>query len=501
MSLTIQSLVEDPMLRTRIIAGHAGAERLVTWAHTCELGDPWNWLGSGDLLMTAGYGLPPGADAQAELIRNLARADIAGLAVAEGLVAPEVTAEAMAVADELAFPVLTTARNVPFVSVARFVADSNNSRSSMRLTQVLRLYDVLRRANLRRTASSTLLDELAGAIRGELHVIDTVRGRELLPTRHRLRDELRSEALARIDEHKGQLPAFSRVGSGQVPALVLPVGRDVAAALVVCARGADEQPDPVLAQHAAMIVEMEVERCEAQASREREQRATLARRLLEGSLAPEAASAQLSSLGLGGGPWRISAWECADAANGEDLARALAVLDMRSAYAAAEETHMVLLREQEFAEPLQDVIPAPPAVVGVSRPVSSPSRFPDAFREARWALEGARETQNRFAVYGAHGSSFMPRTVAEGEAVVARLLGPLLEYDDRNDTDLLHSLSVFFEANRSWQEGAKRLGVHKQTLAYRMKKIEALTSMDLHDFASQAELFYALRTWKLLQTS
>jgi len=92
----------------------------------------------------------------------------------------------------------------------------------------------------------------------------------------------------------------------------------------------------------------------------------------------------------------------------------------------------------------------------------------------------------------------MPSTVAEGQFAVQRLLGALIAYDDEHDSELIRSLEVYFEANRSWQEGARRLGIHKQTLVYRLHKVEELTGTDLRDFGVQAELYLALRTLRLL---
>jgi purine catabolism regulator len=58
---------------------------------------------------------------------------------------------------------------------------------------------------------------------------------------------------------------------------------------------------------------------------------------------------------------------------------------------------------------------------------------------------------------------------------------------------------VYFDANRSWQEGANRLGIHKQTLVYRIRRIEELTGRKLGDIKDQTEMYLALRTWQLLR--
>ena len=52
---------------------------------------------------------------------------------------------------------------------------------------------------------------------------------------------------------------------------------------------------------------------------------------------------------------------------------------------------------------------------------------------------------------------------------------------------------MFLQENRSWQRAADRLHVHKQTLVYRIKRIETLTGRSLSDTADVAELWLALQ--------
>jgi purine catabolism regulator len=74
-----------------------------------------------------------------------------------------------------------------------------------------------------------------------------------------------------------------------------------------------------------------------------------------------------------------------------------------------------------------------------------------------------------------------------------RILGPLIAYDGEHATELVHSLGVFLEHNRSWQRSAEELHVHKQTLVYRMHRVEELTGRDLRDTADVVQFWLALR--------
>ncbi|MHB1570831.1 MAG: PucR family transcriptional regulator ligand-binding domain-containing protein, partial [Solirubrobacteraceae bacterium] len=54
MGITVGELIDIPHLRTRLHAGVSGRDNPITWAHSCEVPNPWNWLEAGDLLMTNG---------------------------------------------------------------------------------------------------------------------------------------------------------------------------------------------------------------------------------------------------------------------------------------------------------------------------------------------------------------------------------------------------------------------------------------------------------------
>ena len=116
------------------------------------------------------------------------------------------TPEAIAAADDLALPVLETAYAVPFVTVARTVADSNSQDASGKLVQILRVYDVLRRSSQAGASTETLLEQLGRACAANLHVVDVARGADLLPRREQLRPTTR-QALGRAAGGASRVPS------------------------------------------------------------------------------------------------------------------------------------------------------------------------------------------------------------------------------------------------------------------------------------------------------
>ena len=81
----------------------------------------------------------------------------------------------------------------------------------------------------------------------------------------------------------------------------------------------------------------------------------------------------------------------------------------------------------------------------------------------------------------------------EADRFVRDTLGPLVDAEDPRTGDLLCTLQVFFDAARSVRQTATRLGVHENTIRYRLTRVAELTGMDAaadadHQLAIQVAL-------------
>jgi len=74
-----------------------------------------------------------------------------------------------------------------------------------------------------------------------------------------------------------------------------------------------------------------------------------------------------------------------------------------------------------------------------------------------------------------------------------RLLGPLKQYDDRHNAELISTLRSFLACDGSWSACASRMYVHVNTVRYRIGRVEALTGRDLSALADRVDFFLALR--------
>ena len=61
------------------------------------------------------------------------------------------------------------------------------------------------------------------------------------------------------------------------------------------------------------------------------------------------------------------------------------------------------------------------------------------------------------------------------------LIGCLEAYDREHNGDLVRTLRVFFAANANASEAADRLYLHRNSLPYRLARVQDLTGLDLKD--------------------
>jgi hypothetical protein len=80
------------------------------------------------------------------------------------------------------------------------------------------------------------------------------------------------------------------------------------------------------------------------------------------------------------------------------------------------------------------------------------------------------------------------------KAFAARVIGPVLEYDERSDAGLRETLDVFLECSGSWSRTAELMHLHVNTVRYRMGRVEELTGRDLSRLEDRVDVFLALRS-------
>lgn len=468
--ISVDELVAVPSLGLTYIAGRGGKSRRVVWAHACDLPDPWNWVNPGDLVMTTGGGLPAEAGEQERWIEQMVEHRISAVVMALRPDAPDLDPQLLAAAERSNLPVLRAHFDLHFVTLARTVIESVVETERNRLTRIRRLYDLYWQSLHSR---GTLVDRVSA--------LETASGWRLM-----------------VDDQLGRTVAAGRHASEAGPPDPDTAMRtSIPGALGYTLVAAADQPidDPGLLQHVSGLIALELEHQTDRKDDLRAVGADLLTGLLDETLTLTGAWPQFRHRGMRE-PLVLVCWSAED---GSELAHATVHL------APAWGRCAPLLFPD--GKTLFGLVPAQPHLLeqitmalgdgcrcGVSPTLTANTSAPEAARQARMAVATAHDTGQRVVRYGAHrdGSEVLfPRTAEDSRQLVNTVLGPLITHDRSTGGDLIHTLRAFLENDGSSGRTATHLQIHRQTLVYRLRKIEQLTGHKPSSTAGAARFWLA----------
>ncbi|MFJ6486511.1 helix-turn-helix domain-containing protein [Streptomyces sp. NPDC091682] len=139
---------------------------------------------------------------------------------------------------------------------------------------------------------------------------------------------------------------------------------------------------------------------------------------------------------------------------------------------------------------------ATPITVGAAGPAAGPQELSAAHDEAARCLVALRALGHQgqgaaLTDLGFVGVLLGDRTDLTG--YVDHILGPVLAYDARRGTELLHTLRVYFAAGMSQARASEALHLHVNTVVQRLDRIGRLLGRDWQDPARSLEIQLALR--------
>lgn len=335
--------------------------------------------------------------------------------------------------------------------------------------------------------------------------------------------------------HDGAQPSETPLGADGYRRLVAPVvaGGSLRGYLSAITReGEFTDVDRAVAQRAAEACASELLRSPSHRREESPAIETLLVELLEGRFGSESALlGRARYLGLSlEQPHAVAAIDLAQPENGrtaamrEEVAR-LVGLELRARLGEA-----LLVREQEPAAVL--LVPLGEALandrerllrlladtvkrVGVRLGADSPlalgiggtypglEGYSRSYAEALYALRIGATLQMEgpvdFVSLGFYRLLFPLHRHAELLAFRDEVLGPLLHYDERRNSEMIDTLEAYFASGCNVVDAADRLHVHRNSLAYRLRRIAEITGRDLHHQEHLFLLQLALKIHHVLQ--
>lgn len=457
---TIADLVADPTLDTHLLGGAGGLDRTVLWAHSCEMESPDKWLGHHELLMTVGLCIPREAADQRELIMRLDTAGLAGITVGDDGLAPPLTNAMLAEADARGFPVLRTGPNTPFAAIGRTVAAANAERQTMNVLGLAKLYQV---AGQRQSGRDRIVGDLGDLLGIRLAVIDEASGCLLLGQHPGDASASRSYAL------RTHRPAHLLID-------------------------ADAPLDSLTIVHLTQILTVEGNAAAQDAENRIADGAAVLAQALSGR-----ANAHGELLDLWG--QETSGYRAIATTSDPPLRlqTALAVAGLPTTVLEAERRIVVVAPSH--------ALPGVRALIEELCPESGVSAEHHDLRDISGAISESLTEHSAVRGRGMHWQEFqgervslIARSHSEAEQIITTVLGPLAD-DVSKHRMLRETLFAFLEHDLQWKLTASALGMHRQGLVYRLKRVEELTGRSVRRTQDVSELWLARTAWRQTRDS
>ncbi|MFI6734252.1 PucR family transcriptional regulator [Nonomuraea sp. NPDC050451] len=524
------------------IPGHGARgvlDAAVRWVAVSELADPTPYLEGGELLLTTGMRMEGD---QSQYVARLVARGVAGLGFGVGVSHEEVPPALVSAAEEAGLPLFEVPRETPFIAIGKGVSELLAAEQYDEISRAFAAQGRLTRAALRPEGMHAVIDRLAKEVGGWAALLD-----EAGEVRHATRGADTDAVVSELSRLRTTRPSEPRLlepggptepspaeergaggggggvrggerggdgvrggvrgGGGVLPAslalsgpgehiVVQPLGGGGARPRGFFAVGAGQPFSPVthtVINAAGSLLTLALEQSRTQLEAARRARSAVLELLLSG--AREQARAVLGPLGgrLPEEPLAVLAAD-ADALEALEPLAFAALFTDGGAASLAERPLAVALVPDTVAEKVALETDAP---VGVSLPCGyAPEGLNGALDQARRALAAAAGNggtgKGRVVKFGELAGQGLLGLLdrAAAQAFAAALLAPLTAYGSR--ADLVESLRAYLDSNGHWDAAAQRLGVHRHTLRYRMKRVTELLGRDLDDPGVRAELWLAL---------
>lgn len=493
--ITVRELTAMPQLRIRLLAGHGGVDRPVSWAHVVDHPAPWDWLEPADLVLTTGAIIPDSAAAQVDFAERMVAAGLSGLVVGDDYT--QFTDEFLAAAERLNLPVLSVHPQTSWVELSRLVIRANDGPEGRTVSTIMRIHDAVRSGLQSARSSAQFLEALGDVVGCRLWLFESDFWAPVFSDTTApdvvWRDELSQHLL---DRH-GAASRFASLKAGARKSLAVPVPVERPIYLLA-EHWRGEAPRLTLLEHAAAACAMELALVDARFVEEWRMGWSLLSQALQSELDPAALGIALKRRGIEP-PYMCIAIETSSQ-SADRISRYWRVRNIPHLVTRMTSVMVLLHADDGRRDDLETLSAMTTLRAGISDPFVRLSALLDASRQARWALETVALDESGVSTYSAAGPTLLPRTLLESEHIVDLVLGPLLRYDEESGSNMVHTLSTYLECDRSPKRTAEELFVHTQTVHYRLQRIQQLTGRSLSRTPDISAFWLAVQTLNVLQT-
>lgn len=492
MSITVNDIINNSALKIKVISKNPNLKRLVYWAHACELTDPTEWLGDGDLLMTTGIGIPHSRNNQIKYIQRLHKAKIAGIVIGENMQAPEDISALLEKAETLGFNVLLMAYEIPFSAITKLISDYKKHENYNKNHAVMQIYETAR-LSINGLGVKELLFNLQKNIGSPIYLIDTKTAKPWASDLPELPEQQVKILFNQYLKEKNNIATVKKVIINDEEWMLLKLLTQNEASIIV---RKNEWIDYILLSHLAAVIGIELERTRFEYENVLRLGIEVFDELLQQRLPDRYVTDRLRPFNFDLEKSIIFTIKI-ERPHLNSWNELLCRNNIRVLFKKQPNKVLGLVEDLTLLPKIQSILGHS---VGYSSLIDNVMRIPEAVRESNLALEFCTNTKHIVSYKSCSTIAFwLPKNLEIARQAYENVLGELEKYDIAQKSMLIVSLKAYLEHNKSWLNASKELHIHKQSLIYRIKKVEEITNRSLNNMDDTAIFWFAIKSGCLIE--
>lgn len=542
MSLNVrQALNIGPLRRAKVVAGLQGLDNEITFVNIMEVPEVARWMKGGELLLTAGYALKDNPQLRQRIIYDLAGKGVAAFGIKPGQYLHKVPEDMAEHADRVGLPLLELPPDVPYMDIMLPIFELLINEQLYRHQRAEEIHDLLLNVLLGGTGLQGVCMSLAQFTANPVFIFShgtclgagypsLTNSEDLFVLEHAL-ERIFQEVPKELKELVPHRATLLQLSPDLPESVVVPVASQERIDGYLVILQSNRYLDDVEIrgiETGATIVALEFAKEKAVAETEIRLRGELLDELLQGKIDNiEITMKRAAHLGI-------------------NLAGRLAVMiigfhseNKMSSYQVnlhSEVIHLLrsrfsrhpggillssrgnrvvgLLRfysetEKELSDRLGEILqvtkvrfPKVKLGIGVGRTYEGLQYIKTSYEEAQVALMIALEKGDYsrpvfFSELGPLCILFNVKDLPLVNDFCREYIGKLQAYDAQNKTDLIATLACYLQNDGNLRKTAQALFVHKNSVIYRIKKIEEITGLNLNEAENRFTLMLALKLAQL----
>lgn len=549
MAITVrQALNIGGLNQAVLLAGHGGLDRTIKCVDILEVPDSSGWLRPHELVVTTCYAVKDNSEAQLNIIRYMAQVNSAVLAVKFGRFIGKVPPQMCQLADELNIPLLDIPNNVSFMDITLPVMTAIINAQSLQLQYSEEVRHKMTHISLEANSLTPVAETLAELIKHDVIICNTemqylARAGKACSVFYQFFPEELQETLH--SELSNTINGWATNGKRVFAIFPINVRKRCYGYILVDLQEPLTDLHSIAIEHAITVAAVQMVKEEAVVQAQKSHQRDLLEDLISGAFkSKELAFNRAEALGLSlnkpqiiiiididnfsGFIKRESIYDEESAARLKSqlasiVGKCVHRIDWRALVVQRSDSVVAIMPApmhdpmqanqtamratlQQLAQNIQKKVKEQyndiTVTIGISSLVDDPLMIALKYQEVRNIIKLTRKMQGegRIAfwedveVYSLLGQLGQPL-----ERFYANKLGNLDCPEVRNREELITTLKVFLECQGNTVETAEKLFIHRNTLRYRLQRIEQILGIDLSQPNERFSLWLAVKVRALLK--